>query len=210
MNAGKDRKDFKLLDYVRKTGPAYNDDYIAAKLYGKGDKAGFYRLKNRLLDYMGDYLVFHHTWKGDLNEMNRNISLFSIFKKRNQLKVALFYLKKAEQNAIAVEDFEMLDVIYSHYIKLSTDLLDINPELYIAKRRENAERLHMLREMDQALAALNYRLKITQNVAGPPPRFAEDIECHHTGIYEQCRLKKQPIVSNTYLPGHERNAVAAT
>ncbi|MFN8298550.1 MAG: hypothetical protein U0T75_05540 [Chitinophagales bacterium] len=166
MNSSASRKDFKLLDYVRKSGAAYNDDYIAAKLYGKGDKAGFYRLKNRLLDYMGDYLVLHHTRKGDLNEMNRHLSLYGIFKKRNQLKVAQFYLKKAEQKAIAAEDFEMLEVIYSHYIKLSTELLDINPEIYIARRKENAERLNKLREMDQALAALKYRLKITQNVTG--------------------------------------------
>ncbi|MFN8285827.1 MAG: hypothetical protein U0V74_03685 [Chitinophagales bacterium] len=164
MVDSEERKDFLLLDYMRKSGDDYDDDLIAAKLYGKNNKDSFYRLKNRLLDYLGDYLTFHHTWKGDINEMNRNLSLYSIFKKRNQLKLAQFYLKKAEQKAIGAEDFEMLDVIYSHYIKLSNELMDINPELYIDKRRLNAERLNKIREMDQALAALSYRLKVTQNI----------------------------------------------
>lgn len=166
MVDNEDRKDFILLDYIRKSGDKYDDDHIALKLYGKNGKDSFYRLKNRLLDYLGDYLSFHHTWKGDINEMNRNLSLFSIFRKRNQLKLSQFYLKKAEQKAIASENFEMLDVIYSHYIKLSNDLMDINPEVYIVKRRQNADRLNKLREMDQALAALSYRLKVTQNVGG--------------------------------------------
>ncbi|MES2620250.1 MAG: hypothetical protein V4615_05290 [Bacteroidota bacterium] len=165
MHTSESRKDFMLLDYMRKAGEKYDDNHAVRKLYGGPDKTNFYRLKNRLLDYLGDYLSFHHIWKSDLNELHRNLSLYHIFLRKSQFKVSLFYLKKAEQKAKAVENFEMLDMIYDNFVKLSNDLLEINPEDYIGKRKANAIQLNKIRETDQALAALNYRLKITQNVA---------------------------------------------
>ena len=165
MEGPADRKDLQLLDHIRKAGDHYDDDRIAQKLYGKSDKASFYRLKNRLLDSLSDFLVFHHLWKSDSNELNRYLSLNAIFQGKNQFKVALFYLKKAEQKALRIENFELLDVIYGHFIALSGNTLDVNPEEYIVKQKENSVKLNLLRETDQALAALSYRLKITQNVA---------------------------------------------
>lgn len=166
MDDTEGRKDFALLDYMRKKGDEYDDNEAAKKMYGGKDKAGFYRLKNRLQDYLCDYLTLHHTWKGDWNELSRHLSVYDIFLRKKQYKISLFYLKKAEQKAIKVENYEMLDVIYGNFVKLSEEQLDINPEHYISLRKENAERLHKIRETDQALAALNYRLKLTQNVGG--------------------------------------------
>ena len=165
MEGPADRKDFQLLDFIRRNGDAYDDDKIAVKLYGKSDKASYYRLKNRLLDSISDFLVFHHLWKSDTTELNRYLSLYHIFQRKGQFRVALFYLKKAEQKAISVENFELLDVIYGHFVSLSNDFLDVNPEDYILKQKANSAKLNMLRETDQVLAALSYRLKITQNVA---------------------------------------------
>jgi hypothetical protein len=163
MSGPKNRKDFQLLDYMRKTGEEYAEERIAKKIYGQSDKASFYRLKNRLHDDLGDYLTLHHTWKGDFNQLSRNLSLYSIFLHKNQFNVALFYLKKAEQKALSIENFEMLDVIYGNFVKISNDLMEVNPEVYIKKRKENAERLNKARDADQALAAISYRAKITQN-----------------------------------------------
>lgn len=165
MEGPADRKDLQLIDYIRKNGNDYNDDTIARKLYGKGNKDAYYRLKNRLLDSICDFLVFHHLWKSDSNELNRYLSLNDIFRRKSQFKVALFYLKKAEQKALSMENFELLDVIYGHFIALSGNTLDVNPEQYIVKQKENSVKLNLLRETDQALAALSYRLKVTQNVA---------------------------------------------
>lgn len=166
MEASVQRKDLKLLDYLRQKGEKFDDDKIATKLYGNSDKSAYYRLKSRLLDYLGDFLVIHHTWKSEANELNRHLALYNIFLQKRQFKVALFYLKKAQEKAMSIDNIEVLDIIYSHYIKLSSELLEINPEEYITKRKENATQLNKLREMDQALAALTYRLKITQNVRG--------------------------------------------
>lgn len=161
-----DRKDIKLLAYMRRSGAMSSDDFISKKLYGQPNHPAFYRLKNRVSDNLCDFLTYHHIWKGDLNELSRYLSLYSIFSQKGRYALALNYLKKAEKKAIAVEHFEMLDIIYSSFVKLSNELGTINPEDYIALRKENAGKLNMIREADQAIAALTYRLKITQNVAG--------------------------------------------
>ena len=70
MEGPTDRKDLQLLDYIRKTGNNYDDDRIAEKLYSKSDKASHYRLKKWMLDSISDFLVFHHLWKSDSNELN--------------------------------------------------------------------------------------------------------------------------------------------
>ena len=41
---------------------------------------------------------------------------------------------------------EMLDMVYSNLIKLSNELIVVNPEYYIDRRRENAEKLNKIRD----------------------------------------------------------------
>jgi len=42
-------------------------------------------------------------------------------------------------------------------------MLDINPETYINKRKENQEKIKQLRSIEDVVAVLTYRLKVTQN-----------------------------------------------
>jgi hypothetical protein len=165
MDTSSERKDLMLFDYIRHSDEKYDEAKIARKLYGDNNMDPFYRLKNRLMNYLGDYLTFHHLWRNDGSELNRHLSLFDIFQRKGQFKVAHFYLKKAEHKARTAEYFEMLDAIYGNFVKLSAELHEINPEEYIAKRKENAGRLNQVREADQAIAALSYRLKVTQNLS---------------------------------------------
>jgi tetratricopeptide (TPR) repeat protein len=46
---------------------------------------------------------------------------------------------------------------------LSHEILDINPETYITHRQDNQEKIRQLRSIDDVVAVLSYRLKITQN-----------------------------------------------
>lgn len=64
------------------------------------------------------------------------------------------------------ENLEMLDLIYANCIKISSELPSLNPEAYIEKRSKNAEQLNKLREMDQVLAAVIYRLKLAPQAKG--------------------------------------------
>lgn len=157
------RKDVLLFDYIRKSGDKYDEDSIFKKLYSESDKNSFYRLKNRLQEDLGYNLALLHFGKHEANNLFLFLSLYNIFVSRNEAGLALYFLKKAEKRALQTENFEMLDMIYAGFVKLSADLPAINPELYIEKRKENAIKLNKIRETDQTLAAVTYRLKLSQN-----------------------------------------------
>ena len=162
-NASSERKDILLFDYIRKTGDKYDEDLVFKKLYSEKDKNSFYRLKNRLLEDIGYNLSLLHFSKHESNNLYLLLGLYNIFISRNEPDIALFYLKKAEKRALQIENFELLDIIYASFVKLSGDHTGINPEVYIRHRKENAIKLDKIRETDQALAAVTYRLKLSQN-----------------------------------------------
>ncbi|MDB4655472.1 hypothetical protein OAE48_01355, partial [Flavobacteriales bacterium] len=60
-------------------------------------------------------------------------------------------------------NLELLDLIYTEFIRLSQEMLNINPETYIFKRQENESKLKSIRQIDDVLATVKYKLKITQN-----------------------------------------------
>lgn len=91
------------------------------------------------------------------------LTVVRIYISKNQYQLAFHFLRKAEQKAQKTENHEILDIIYGEFIRLSNELLVINPETYVSLRRKNSETLNRLRQMDDLLAIVSYRLKITQN-----------------------------------------------
>jgi hypothetical protein len=164
-NAGTSRKDILLFDYIRKAGDKYDEDFVFRKLYTEKDKNSFYRLKHRLQEDIGYNLTLLHFGKHESNNLYLYLSLYNIFISRNQPDVALHYLKKAEKRGVQIENFELLDIIYANFVTLSSNHTGINPEIYIQQRKENAVKLNKIREADQVLAAVTYRLKLSQNYA---------------------------------------------
>ena len=171
-----ERKDEKLFDMMRKSGAQFDDDAAAKKLYGKSDKNAYYRLKNRLQEDVCDALALLHTDKTDANYLYRQLMLFNIFQSRNNLKLSMYFLKRAEKKALTAENFELLDIVYANYIRLSNDFAEINPEEYIEKRKQNADKLNRLRAMDQTLAAVLYRLKTAQTFERKPSALMDMLE----------------------------------
>ena len=163
------RKDLLLFDYIRKVNDDYEEDRIFHKLYDKNNKNAFYRLKNRLLTDLNKSLVIQHLDDDDTNHIFHLLSLSRFFFNRNSYEVAYHYIRKAEKKAIALENYELLDFIYSELIKLSHEIISINPETYIQKRKQNRDQLLYLREIEDILAAAIYRLKITQNYSAKNP-----------------------------------------
>ncbi|MBS1624952.1 MAG: hypothetical protein JST83_13080 [Bacteroidetes bacterium] len=160
-----ERKDLILLDYMRSSGEKFDEEKAIKKLaYTDASKNRYYQLKNRLMENIGDSLVLLNTHKDPLYEVHQYLQLSHIYRSRHLLKVAHSYLRKAEKCAKATESYEMLDVIYSEYIRLSSDMPEIDPDEYIRRREQNADVVTDLREMDNALAALSYRLRRSQNI----------------------------------------------
>jgi len=158
------RKDLQLFDNVRQKKSDYDEQKVMHKISGNNRNA-FYRLKNRLINDLNDFIALHHFDAGDIHALNRDWVLFHVYLSKHQLDLAYSFLKKAEKKALALENYEMLDIIYSQLIRLSNEILLVNPEDYIALQKANAHRLNLLRQMDQALAALTYRVRVTQNWA---------------------------------------------
>jgi len=171
-NAHKERKDVALFDYVRKNKENIKDSILLEKLYGnKSDKNTFYRLKNRLLNDINKSLLFLHFNKSDYNTVLNLISLSKLFFSKNNYIISYKYLVQAEQKAIKNEFFDLLDLIYSDLIKLSHESVDYNPIEYIEKRKQNHIKLHALQEIDDLLAALMYRIKVSQNYGSDNVQF---------------------------------------
>ncbi|HEX5003624.1 MAG TPA: hypothetical protein VFW78_14115 [Bacteroidia bacterium] len=160
-----ERKDLLLFDYIRKNGASYNDDLIFTKLYGKGDKNAYYRLRNRLMTGLNKSLLLQHWDEDDLLQLFQLYSLSGFYAARNELRLAVYFLRKSESKAVKSERYGLLDLIYSEFIRLSGEIPGINPEDYINKRRENQEKITQLRAIDDVVAVLAYRLKYTQNFA---------------------------------------------
>ena len=172
-NASETRKDAALFDFARKNHPEINESKIVKQLYPQEDKNSFYRLKNRLLSDINKSLLLLHYNKIDYNSIINLMSLSQIFQQKGECRTALNYLKKAEKQAIKNEYFDLLDLIYSHLIRLSHESIEFNPIEYIEKRKENYKSLRVLQEIDDVLAALIYRVKISQNFSTHNYKFTE-------------------------------------
>lgn len=158
------RKDMVLVDYVRQSGTRFNEDRVIKKLgYSLADKNSYYRLKNRVIEDVGDSLALLYSHKVDFLELLHFLQLHQLYFSRNLYKTCLQYLKKAEKLAKKTEAYDLLDHVYANFISLSFHLLEVNPDEYIRRRNENSALVSQLRELDNILASVSHRLKVTQN-----------------------------------------------
>ncbi len=158
-----DRKDALLFDFIRKSGEDYDESKIHLKLYGKDDKNSFYRLKHRLLQDVNKSLMVQHFDDDEQVHVLHILALFKFHFNRNNIKAALYFLRKAETEAKKIDNPELLDIIYSEFIRLSHDMVTVDPQEYIRLRKQNQEQISYLRTIDDILAVVSYKMKITQN-----------------------------------------------
>lgn len=157
------RKDIELFDAIRKERENFDEDAATLKLYPDGNRNPFYRLKNRLKSELSKSLMAQHFEGEDVTQAINLYNLARHYISRNLYTLAEHFLAKAEKKALALENLELLDLIYTEFIRLSQEMMSINPETYILKRQENESRLKSIRQIDDILATVKYKLKITQN-----------------------------------------------
>ncbi len=162
-NAGDERMDIALFDFYKKNYPELDDDDAFKLLYTTGDKNAYYRLKNRLTQDIGASLLLLNIYENEIHFVLNHYLLAKIFVAKNKWQIALHLLTKAERKALDIENNELLDLVYSEFIKLSHEVLEINPEDYINKRKANRTQLQTIQEIDDVLAAVIYRVRVSQN-----------------------------------------------
>lgn len=211
----KGRKDLKLFDKMRGDKADFSDAQAALKIYGK-TSSSYYRLKHRLFEDLNSFTVVHNLEKSPVQLLYRDWFLFQVFLGKKEFDIAAFYLKKAESRAAAIENWELLDLIYNSYIRLSEELIHINPEKYIAKQSENELRLRFIRRIDQTIATLRYRLKRSQNLSRSSStlpsflnktlrEFMSDEEVRHS---KNLQIRIYQAVSQVLLQAHRYEELA--
>lgn len=159
-----ERKDIDFFDYIRTSGERYDEEKAFRLLYkGEGNKNSFYRLRNRLFSEINKSLLVLHYDESDINSILYFIVLSRLFQQKRNFKLAYHFLKKAEKKAIQAQANDLLDLVYGECIRLSNESLEINPEDYINKRKENRNVLTRLQQIDDILSVLIYRIKVSQN-----------------------------------------------
>lgn len=176
-HSDRERKDLELFDYIRKSGDRFDERKILKRLYGGSSKKNvYYRLRNRLLSELNKSLCLLHWDKDEHAKAWHLLTLARIFHNRQNAKIAYYYLRKAESKAEQLESLELLDIVYGEMIQLSFDLGDVNPETYITKREENRHTLNRLREIDNILAVVSYRLGRSQNLGAASSEVSKLLE----------------------------------
>jgi hypothetical protein len=191
-NESGERKDALLFDLFKKMGTAGDEDEIFQKLYGKGEKNVYYRLKNRVWEDLNLSLLIHNFNTNDLNYIFNQVLLSRIFQQKQQHRVALHYLNRAEKRANEIEGFELLDIIYNELIRLSHEILEINPEDYINKRKGNRVKLNHLQEIDDILAVLIYNVKKSQTFSGSNDQINKMLERTVNSFAQSKEVKNSP------------------
>jgi hypothetical protein len=194
-NPHEDRKDVILFDFIRKNKNEPDEQQILSKLYKNSiDRNSFYRLKNRLLTETNKSLLLLNFGKTDYIFVINSITLSKVFTEKNNFNIAYEYLIQAEQKAVKNEFFDLLDLIYSELIKLSHESVEFNPIEYIEKRKNNHKSLHVLQEIDDLLAALMYRIKISQNYSTHNYQFTDVLQKTIDDFIDNEEVKKSPTL----------------
>lgn len=189
-NASTGRKDISLFDFARKNYPSIDENHIVGQLYKAGDKNSFYRLKNRLQSDISKSLLLLNYNKSVYNHVVNLMSLAKLFQQKGKYQIAFNHLKRAEKKAVKSELFDLLDLIYSDLIRLSHESVEFNPIEYIEKRKENHKSLRVLQEIDDVLAALIYKVKISQNFSRHNYQFTKLLQKTINDYVDSDEVKK--------------------
>lgn len=156
------RKDLALFDLYRK-GMAQDDDLAARKIYGAEDTKAFARLKNRLGEEISKSLIINAFDDKNVDGLLK-FALYRYHYDKSRYVLALRMLRQSQKRALEQNDYELLDMVYSAMIKLSREFPEIDPEVMIKNRVENEKKLRLAKQIDDLLALLNHRLRISQGL----------------------------------------------
>lgn len=213
-NSGDARKDIMLFDFIKQNGEEYDEHIIADELY-KDNRNSFYQLKNRLYKDLNKSMMLQHMGKEKDIFILHFVLLARVYKRKGNVKLSFHYLKKAEKEAEKIEAYELLSIIYSEILKLSYDMISIDVEKYIQKKRDNSDTLNWVQEIDLLLAAVMYKVKTAQNFSRNDESINEVLQRTLDNFAKNDKIPKSPkfrikvyqVVSRILLQQHDFNAL---
>ena len=213
-NSGEERKDLLLFDFIKQNGKEYREDEISEELY-KDNKNSFYQLKNRLYKDLNKSMTLQHMSKEKDIFILHFVLLSRVYKRKEKVELAFHYLKKAEKEAENIEAHELLSIIYSEILTLSYDMVSVNVEEYIKKKRANNEQLSWNLEMDLLLAAVVNKIKTAQNFSKNDESISEILQKTLNNFSKNKKITKSPkfrikvfqVASRILLQQHDFDAL---
>ncbi|MEM0996453.1 MAG: hypothetical protein AAGN35_05215 [Bacteroidota bacterium] len=162
FKADEEKKLLILFDAIRSEKYADDDKALVVDLYGENNaktRNRYYRLRNKLLDNIEKSLVFYHFKYKDSIHAYYDIQLSIMFRERGSYRLALYFLKKAEKKAKALDQFNILEQIYEEYAQLAIKDIEIDIEKKLEERKENLRKVELLRKNTEAIAVITQKLK---------------------------------------------------
>ncbi len=176
------RKDIALFDMIKNNKKT---DISNIKNNNKSDT--FLKLKNRLLNEIGTSLIQFYFHESTASYIYNELNLFDIFLKKSDWTIALFHLQRVEKMANKTQDYEILDMVYNKFIKLSVRINSISPNEYIKKREINEVKLKSIRLFDDAICAVSYELHRNRVLIKTPQKRIEILN----SMIKKLSLKKE-------------------
>jgi len=170
----KERKDLILFDLIKK----HPDEKQSKKVSDKLDitSNNYYQLKHRIYNDLNNSMVWQHISKDQQSKSFRYVLLARVFKNKGELELAFHYLEIAEKEAISLELFEILSIVYSEIIELSHELISIDLKKYIDLKIQNSAILNEIEQTDLHLAQLMFDIKTKQNFSTSDPKLIEKLK----------------------------------
>ncbi|MEM6766627.1 MAG: hypothetical protein AAF824_09570 [Bacteroidota bacterium] len=200
FKADEEKKLLVLFDAIRAGGFKEIEEDVITQFYGSTQakaKNSYYRLRNKLLSNLEKSLLFYHFNYKNSIESYSNIQLSILFRERGLYREAFHNLKKAEKVALAHDQFNVLEVIYDEMVKLATTTnFEIDIERILGRRRENLQKIDILRANSEVLGMVtqqlmrrNYsRSKKSQTVIESLENIKSRLE-EHKGIFQSASGK---------------------
>lgn len=161
FKADEEKKLLILFDAVRAGNFEEYEEELIRNFYGDTEaksKNSYYRLRNKLLSNIEKSLLFYHFNYKNTLEAYSNIQLALLYHERGLHKEASYSLKKAEKVAIAHDQFNLLEVIYDDMLRMATNT-DIDIEKVLNRRRENQQKVELMRSTAEILAVITSELQ---------------------------------------------------
>lgn len=129
------------------------------KLYPKGNKNAYYRLKNRLIEDIEHSLLMLNRKKHDRFKIFNWLQLARIYNYKSNYEKAFFYLKKAEKMAEKQSFLDLLNIIYDEIIGLCGVYYTIDPQKYLDKKQQNSAKQDSTQKAEILMATISYQLR---------------------------------------------------
>ncbi|MCB9235228.1 MAG: hypothetical protein H6581_26470 [Bacteroidia bacterium] len=193
MERNKERRDLMLFDHIKNAGEDYDEEVAFNKIYPDNSRNTFHRLKSRLLIEVSKSQFLLNLDSNEMVRLHHLLAMAEIYKEKDLPEMVNYFLRKAELKAIALKKYEFLEIIYNEFVSLSSRLVNINPEEYIRKRKESQAILTRLRTIEDVLATINYRLRISQNFAGRENKVIEVLQEALHAFEGGVELEENPV-----------------